>query len=149
MPHRSERIQHVFRVLHVIKRTVDETHALALRAIGMAAANDRALADELRDGASRAITANAKAKSVGTDRRGLAELESDLADLQALMKRAITDDPARFHALCLRVIDEREKLAAEIEGIRTILAGVEPEARKGNLGEEARGTGQAKEGKPS
>lgn len=52
----------------------------------------------------------------------------------------VGSEPGVIHALCLRLIDERETLAQELECIRRDLdnAGIVPRTR--NLGEAARGT---------
>jgi len=96
------RLDELFHVLKVIRRSVDETHDLAERAI-QHAATDRALAEQLHDAARGGEWGSA------------------------------------FHTLCLRLIDERETLAKELERIRSDLDHVGIEPRTKNVGAGARG----------
>jgi hypothetical protein len=124
----SNRRDDVFTVLKVIRRGVDETHDLAVRAIQGAAA-DRRLADQLRD----AATGGEWGKRFPEPPR----FPTPLPVLRAMVEMIIGAG-AGFHTLCLRLIDENETLAMELERIRQDLEKVDIAPRTRNLGKAAR-----------
>lgn len=130
----SGRRDEVFHVLKGIRWNLQKTHDLAERAI-QEAANDRALAKHFREAATG-----------GEWGKRFPEPPDQPTPLPVLAARIeMIGGGAGLHTLCLRLIDEREMLAKELENIRRDLdnAGIVP--RTDNRGPGARGT-DTKEG---
>ncbi len=124
-PSRSKRLEELFYVLKSIRRTVDETHALTERAI-KDAPTDRALAEHFLDAATGGDWGK-RFPEPPPRRSSLAALTS--------MVEMILGGGAGVHALYLRLIDERETLAKQLENIRGDLEKVNLEPRTKHVGQ--------------
>lgn len=109
----SRRVEDAFTILKKIRGALDDSHVLVARVL-QEAAGDRMKADEL-------LT---------------------FSDVNAVFEFLIQSGPQKFHALCLALLEDRERLARQLETIRNDLKRADLPPRRDNQGESGRGRAQ-------